>query len=80
MGETDQLPQFEIASVTGGQLIKIARRLRGFSQKDLCQLIGMAIRTLRNYEQGVTEPSYITVASILDCMGISYEDCWKNVI
>lgn len=52
--------------------LRTARELRGMSQKEAAQLIGVGEDTLSNYERGKSYPDIPTLRKIEEVYGIPY--------
>lgn len=57
-----------------GQNIKNYRKMRGLTQKDLAQKIGVAEITLRQYENNKREPRIETIQKIAFALNVSLAD------
>jgi transcriptional regulator with XRE-family HTH domain len=60
-----QTPQKEL-----GELIKIRRKELKIRQEELADLSNIALRTIRDLEKGVGNPSIQTLSSIMTILGI----------
>lgn len=56
-----------------GQRLKEARKLKGFTQKDLSKMLGVAQSTIANYETNERFPGEIALKEIADCLKISVD-------
>jgi transcriptional regulator with XRE-family HTH domain len=54
--------------MTGGEIIRLARKLRAYSQDDLAQLSGFAKSTIGNWENGRCKPAYDDVSKVVELM------------
>jgi transcriptional regulator with XRE-family HTH domain len=64
--------------VTGGEIIREARLLAGFSQQDLAERAGVPRQSIVRWERGAVEPGFDTVRRLLRSCGfdvslVSYE-------
>lgn len=50
------------------------RKQQGLSAKQMAALLGMELRSYRNYESGDREPSLATLIKIADILDISLDD------
>jgi transcriptional regulator with XRE-family HTH domain len=55
---------------TIGTTIKERRQLLGLSQENLAELAGVGIRTLRDLERGVGNPSLRNLEQLADVLGL----------
>ncbi len=62
----------------GGEVIKKARKLRGFPQVFVAEHYGLSLNTIKNYESGRTEPPFNSVIEILEMLGIDYSEVASN--
>lgn len=60
---TNVIPEFHVR-------LRRARELRGLSQRELADLVGIGERTLRAWESGDTRPSHRGLRLIADAMGV----------
>lgn len=51
-----------------------ARRKKGLSQQELAQLIGKSLRTVQNYEAGVSDFPISTLTKLAKCLDCTLED------
>lgn len=58
--------------MTVGEKIKIARTLRGFTQKELASLIGLADVRIRQYETNIRTPKDAQLQSIASALGVPF--------
>lgn len=61
-----------------GQKLRDLRRAAGYTQQQLAEKAGIATGTVRNYEQGIREPSWPGVVKLAKAIGIStdeFADC-----
>ena len=49
----------------GGQLVKLARTIRGYNRDELAGLTGFSVKTIYNWEAGRARPSYDDVDLII---------------
>ena len=63
-----------LLSMKGGEIIRLARKRRGYTQAELAHQYGIDEQTLRNYEKLKTSISYDDVLGILDFLDINAED------
>lgn len=61
-------------TLRGGEIIKLARKTRGYTQAELAHQYGIDEQTLRNYEKLRTSISFDDVYGILDHLGLTLED------
>ena len=54
-----------------GERLSFLRQEAGLSQRDLCEIIGIAVTTYSGYEQGKHEPSAETVCRLAELYNIS---------
>lgn len=68
----------------GGELIKIARELRGYSQDELARQYGIGVNTIWRWEKRQTEPSFSDTIAVLSylkyslmelCIEAKYDPC-----
>ena len=59
--------------MTFGERLKQARLERGISQKDLAEAAGIAINSLRTYEQGRHEPGLFCATCLAIALGVSLD-------
>lgn len=59
--------------LTLGEKILIFRRRKGFSRKQLADIIGVTVSTIANYENGVTVPDMDKVTKLSEILGISLD-------
>lgn len=52
------------------KLIKLRRKELKIRQEDLSETTDVALRTLRDIEKGIGNPSVLTVQKIMDILGI----------
>lgn len=57
-----------------GEIIRVLRIKRGYSQQKLAKLLGITRSALGNYEQGLREPNFDTVELFADFFDISVDD------
>jgi len=55
--------------MTGGQIIREARLLAGFSQHDLAERAGVPRQSIVRWERGAVEPGFDTVRKLLRSCG-----------
>lgn len=63
------MPELELALL--GSRIRNARRDCGLTQKELAEQTGLAIKTVHDIEKGQKNPTYETLARLIDRLGIS---------
>lgn len=56
-----------------GEKILILRRRKGFSRKQLADIIGVTVSTIANYENGVTIPDMDKVTKLSEMFGVSLD-------
>lgn len=54
--------------------LKILRKYKNLTQKQLGELIGYSNRAVGDWELGVSEPNLNTLKKLKDVFGVSYED------
>jgi transcriptional regulator with XRE-family HTH domain len=54
--------------------LKELRKEKGFSQKELAELIGMALRNLQDIEYGKVDPRLSNVIKLADALCVSLDD------
>ncbi len=54
-----------------GDRIKEARKARGFTQKELADLIGTSKNTICNYEGGYREPDVVKINALSKALGVT---------
>ena len=59
-----------MSSVNVGKWINAYRRERGISQSELARRLNCTKQTVSNYERGIREPDYNTLATIAEILGI----------
>ena len=57
-----------------GELIKKARKQRGYTQEELAMMSGFCARSVRRWENGHVEPSFFNAQVCLESMGCSLEN------
>ena len=62
--------------MTIGEKIKIARTLRGFTQKELASLIELPDVRIRQYETNIRTPKDVQLQSIANALGVPF--CFFN--
>lgn len=60
--------------MTIGELIRLARKEKGMTQKQVAELCGMADSAIRKYESGSQTPKLKTLQRIATALGVSYWD------
>lgn len=53
-----------------GDRLRATRLDRGITQQRLSDLVGVALRTYQQYEQGKTEPSYSVLVALADVIDV----------
>lgn len=61
----------------GGRVINIARKGRGYTQRELAEQYGVAVNTLGEWERGNHEPSFRVVFEILHMLNYSIEEIYE---
>ncbi len=51
-------------------VVKTRRKELGISQKDLAEMSGLSLATIKNIERGEGNPSYETISRILEILGM----------
>ena len=62
----DKVPDIEWDAI-GGE-IKRRRKLKGLSQEQLAQMVGIALSSIRRYESGERQPDEATINAIADAL------------
>lgn len=62
-----------------GSLIKIYRKRKGYTQKQLGELTGIADSNIRKYENGRQKPKFETLVRIADALGIFVMDLMPDM-
>ena len=66
-----------------GTIIKKARHKKGYTQEQLSQITGLAVRTIGNIECGKQHPRYVNLNALitaLDISGYLFSDVDENTI
>ena len=58
---------------SGGEMIKLCRDFRGYTQRALAEKAGVSMTTISNAEAGKHEPTYFTVINCLNACGFDLE-------
>ena len=58
---------------SGGELIKLCREFRGYTQRVLAKKAGVAYSTISNAETGKHEPTFFTVICCLNACGFDLD-------
>lgn len=58
---------------SGGELIKLARKFRGYTLKELSEMTGIPLTTISNAEREAYEPRYFTVQCCLNACGFDLD-------
>ena len=61
----------EIKDSTIGERIKLLRKKRGYNQKELANLLGKSLPTIKKYESGERNPKPDQLQKIAEALGIS---------
>lgn len=56
-----------------GRLIKLRRKELKIKQEELSEISGIAIRSIRDLEKGVGNPSLQTIEKVMEVLGIVLE-------
>jgi Zn-dependent peptidase ImmA (M78 family)/transcriptional regulator with XRE-family HTH domain len=56
-----------------GEMLRIARQYRGFTQRDFAELVGVEPSTISRAENGIVQPAEATVAKAADVLGFPVE-------
>ena len=65
----------DASSVIGlGNRIKFYREMRGLTQKQLSQLVGISLSSIKSYEAGDREPKSAVMQRIADVLDVTTED------
>ena len=51
-------------------IMKSRRKILGISQRDLAEIAGVGVATIKDIERGKGNPSFSTVTKILDVLGM----------
>lgn len=51
--------------------LREARMRRGFTQPQLADILGVALRTYQQYEQGIRNPSFDSLVLLADTLDVS---------
>ena len=57
-----------------GEIIRVLRIKRGYSQAQLAEMMGLKRSAISNYEQGIREPDLDTVEAFADFFDVSVAD------
>ena len=57
-----------------GKTLNQLRKNNGFTAQQMADMLGVKIRTYRNYESEDRYPSYETLIKIADILGVSLDD------
>ena len=57
--------------VTRGELIRVLRRKKGWTQRDLAQAAGVTHTTIVRLERGQHEPNITTIRKVAEALGVS---------
>ena len=55
---------------TFGELLKNNREEVGLTQRGLAERAGIGLQTLRNYEQGIREPTFVNALKLAKALGV----------
>jgi transcriptional regulator with XRE-family HTH domain len=58
--------------------LKELRKTKGYTQKELAEIIGVDTSSISKYEKGVAEPSFEVVKKLAAALGVSI-DCLSDV-
>lgn len=61
----------------GGNVIRVARKNRKYTQRELAEQYGVAKNTLCNWERGLSEPPFRVVFEMLEMMNYSIEEIYE---
>ena len=67
----------EVIFIEFSKNLKEIRKLKGFSQEEFAEIIGLSHKTYRNYEQGMREPKFEILEKIKIALNCSYDDLLK---
>mgnify|MGYP000231631990 CR=1 FL=1 len=56
-----------------GEKLKLIRKEKKLTQKELAEKSGIGVQTLRNYEQGIGNPTWSSVVALATALGVSTE-------
>ncbi|UUE36535.1 helix-turn-helix domain-containing protein [Pectobacterium aroidearum] len=59
-----------------GQKIRAIRKAEGLTQAKFCEIIGMALSTLKNYEGGHAEPGLQSIMLLTKCRQFEKYTLW----
>ena len=59
---------------TAGQIIKVARREKGWTQTELAEKAGIHWNTVAKIERGTQKPEFSTIKNLAKALGLSLED------
>lgn len=62
-----------------GTTIKERRQLLGLSQENLAELAGLSVRSLRDLERGVGNPSLSSLEQLADVLGLELRLTIKSI-
>lgn len=65
---------FEVAKMIIGIRIQEARKVKGWTQKELAEKLGLATGTVQQYELGKRSPSIETLKKIAELLNVSVDD------
>ncbi|PWC10907.1 transcriptional regulator [Brenneria roseae subsp. americana] len=59
-----------------GQKLKAIRKAEGFTQKKFCEISGIALGTVKNYEGGYKEPGIQVVSQVVNTPSFKKYTLW----
>ena len=66
--------KFEVIFIDFPRNLKEIRKIRGYSQEELAEKLGLNKFTISKYEQGTREPDLNTLEKIKIALNCSYDD------
>ncbi len=53
--------------------LKEIRKAKGYTQKELAEIVGVDTSSISKYEKGVAEPSYVVLKKLANALGVSID-------
>lgn len=53
--------------------LKEIRKAKGYTQKELAEIVGVDTSSISKYEKGVAEPSYVVLKKLASALGVSID-------
>lgn len=53
--------------------LKEIRKTKGYTQKELAEIVGVDTSSISKYEKGVAEPSYVVLKKLASALGVSID-------